>query len=484
MRSFIVIFCTNFLLLQLSAAFAMENSGSDAYRKAEDVYFVESELFPNAMRELKRLLQLTGFDHLDYISAFPVTFQGASCEGRWLRGVPTDFLYELSSMRFQPHDLTIQPDDPSYMYIAVQENLNKILANQQNNTRAFHLISGSFNSCDKVQVKENKDKFRISIGGGSGFSLGGFMGSDVTSLKRECISVRMTGFVGLLKPTTPEGMVRQCIYFEDTRSGRDTNVGIAGLFYDKGEYIVRGIGNDRAKTMLIYSSYITLLAQKLKVPVHVFIPQLYWRYSDRQLRQYVEHFKHFESNVQMAIIQSLLTTWYQVDVDDINYGHGMSAEEFEHLDSLESQLSAQNASYIYGRLLSELLKNRNQQNVVKGAAISSSGRQEKAVMERIAVTYKATELGKRQSYYFPNGLKRTLRCKQLRKCRFAFAGKVDETMLNYVEIAYLDAFPANSRVDVECTKSSRNKLACSIEGTRENLAEFSSRKFERNLYGR
>lgn len=310
-------------------------------------------LFKQELFDLKMLAHRSKkFTGKERIVAYPI--ESELCKGLPVRHIQHDVLYELSSTSFIP----IETSHASlYHQNGFKEIKNYVAQQLSPNAPIIYYTLGTFTSCDKVSRKEIDDKFRLSLGGGGGFTLAGFYEQQSQSLNRYCLSLRLNtelhpkllenGYV------PPNARTEMCIYADDYKEGENTNVSAVGLVYDKGNYFVRGTPENRVKEILVKGAMISLLSNFIGVPDVALLPFLKNDYIEYEIDSFTRKFKNESPTFQWNMLQATLNHRYRANISYREYGQ-KSTKTTNTLEHIETGLSKQPPLRIYQKIVRPL----------------------------------------------------------------------------------------------------------------------------------
>lgn len=310
-------------------------------------------LFKKELFDLKMLAHRSKkFTGKERIVAYPI--ESELCKGEPVRHIQHDVLYELSSTSFIP----IETSHASlYHHSGFKEIKNYVAQQLSPNSPIIYYTLGTFTSCDKVSRKEIDDKFRLSFGSGTGFTLAGFYEQQSQSLNRYCLSLRLNtelhpkllenGYV------PPNARTEMCIYADDYKEGESTNVSALGLVYDKGNYFVRGTPENRVKEILIKGAMISLLSNFIGIPDVALLPFLKNDYIEYDIDSFTRKFKNESTAFQWNMLQATLNHRYKSQISYREYGQ-KSTKTIDALEHIETGLSEQPPLRIYQKIIQPL----------------------------------------------------------------------------------------------------------------------------------
>ena len=440
--------------------------------EASTISVLEGSLFKKELFDLKMLAHKSKkFTGREGVVAYPI--DNDLCKGSRVRHVQQDVLYELASNQFRP----LETANVSLHYHAgLKEIKDYIKTNLSSNMPIIYYIMGSFTSCDKVSKKELDEKFRLSFGGGSGFSLGGFYDQESSELNRYCISLRLNAELhpellkkGVHSPTTRTEL---CVYSDEYREGESANLSALGLVYDNGNYFVRGSPENRVKELLIKSSMISLISNFIGVPDISLMPFMKNSYSEYDVDTFKRKFKEESEAFQWNFIQSTLIHKYNKKLSYRDYGK-LSRSTTSHLEKIEKGLSKRNILDIYDKLMTPLFSPKSQASINSMAVspqINTYNDIENIVVRSLDMDLK---LGT-----WKVSLRNT-RCRGL-KCEVGYSGTIDEHFVYGVENALIDSLTKKDGYkNISCDLIDKYNFSCSISVPRG--VRINERKFKKNL---
>ena len=409
-----------------------------------DITVLGGSLFKIELFNLKMLAHRSKkFTGKERVVAYP--FENELCKGETIRHIQHDVLYELSSTSFIP----IETSHSSIYHQSGFKEIKDYVAQQLSpNAPIIYYILGTFTSCDRVSRKELDDRFRISFGGGSGFSLGGFYDQRSNSLNRYCLSLRMNtelhpkllenGYI------PPNSRTEMCVYSDDYKEGENTNISAAGLVYDKGNYFVRGAPENRVKEILIKGAMISLLSNFIGVPDVSMLPFLQNDYIEYEIDSFTRKFRNETPAFQWNMLQAALNLRYGANISYREYGR-VSDTTAAYLDKIAPGLSQSSPLEIYEKLIYPLFF----ENV--GSQIKAYNNVEQEAGKRDFDANDGWQVNLQQS-----------KCRG-RRCTLKVTGMVNSGFIALVKGAMLKAYTGSAnRSNVQCKWSDSGKLTCNI----------------------
>lgn len=411
-----------------------------------DITVLGGSLFKIELFNLKMLAHRSKkFTGKERVVAYP--FENELCKGETIRHIQHDVLYELSSTSFIP----IETSHSSIYHQSGFKEIKDYVAQQLSaNSPIIYYILGTFTSCDRVSRKELDDRFRISFGGGSGFSLGGFYDQRSNSLNRYCLSLRMNtelhpkllenGYI------PPNSRTEMCVYSDDYKEGENTNISAAGLVYDKGNYFVRGAPENRVKEILIKGAMISLLSNFIGVPDVSMLPFLQNDYIEYEIDSFTRKFRNETPAFQWNMLQAALNLRYGANISYRDYGR-VSDTTAAYLDKITPGLSQGSALEVYEKLIYPLF-------------FENAGSQIKA--------YNSVEqVASKQDFGATNSWQVNIHQSKCRgqRCTLKVTGRANSKLIALIEDAMLKAYTGKAtHSNVKCERAGSDKLTCKISG--------------------
>lgn len=398
-------------------------------------------LFKKELFDLKMLAHHSKkFSGKERVVAYP--FENELCKGGTVRHIQHDVLYELSSTAFIP----IETSHTSIYHQSGFKEIKDYVAQQLSaNTPIIYYVLGTFTSCDKVSRNELDDKFRLSFGGGSGFSLGGFYDQKSRSINRYCLSLRMNTELhpklienGYIPPNARSQM---CVYSDDYKEGENTNVSALGLVYDKGNYFVRGTPENRVKEILIKGAMISLFSNFIGVPDVSMLPFLKNDYIEYEIDSFARKFHQETNEFQWNMLQSTLNHRYAANISYRDYGKLSPATSLV-LEKIELGLSQLAPTAIYQKLVTPLFYSTDNNSIT---TYNPAEQQQIELTSEWSIFVSQTK------------------CRKY-SCSIRFKGTLDQSFEQGVKHAMQLAYSGHViQEDIHCNQTSHQKFKCSIQ---------------------